>query len=174
MSSAAEAALQEPSFALRPTSRLSTQEQKVQEQPISLTVIYNDVLHHKLSILSYIQMLRKNQSPGLNQQSQLPPQSNVLILIFDMTRTLVQLLLTLSTLILQTLAGGCQLKEPDGFEHRPLLGQRWACKDPQLQFPTVACLARDILTCGKVKDNWCVFYSMGAKVPTLKTMPTKI
>ncbi len=115
------------------------------------------------SILSYIQMLRKNQSPGLNQQSQLPPQSNVLILIFDMTRTLVQLLLTLSTLILQTLAGGCQLKEPDAFEHRPLLGQRWACEDPQLQFPTVACLARDILTCGKVKDNWCVFYSMGAK-----------
>ena len=65
--------------------------------------------------------------------------------------------------MVQTLAGNCKSKIPDACKHRPLPGQRWACEDPKLQFPTVACLAKDILTCGKVGKNWCVFYSMGAK-----------
>ncbi len=79
-----------------------------------------------------------------------------------MIRTLVHLLLVLTTLMLQTLAGSCQSKIPDACIHRPLPGQRWACGDPKLQFPTVTCLTKDVLTCGKVKKNWCVFYSMGA------------
>ena len=46
--------------------------------------------------------------------------------------------------------------------HRPSEGQRWACEDPQLTFPTVACLTRDVLTCGNVVGKSCVFYSFGA------------
>jgi len=44
--------------------------------------------------------------------------------------------------------------------YRPALGLSGSY--PALTFPTVACLERDILTCGKVKQNSCVFYSFGA------------
>lgn len=87
----------------------------------------------------------------------------MLILIFDMTRGLLHLFFILSTVILYTYAGGCVSKEPDACPNRPRRGERWACEDPRLPFPTVAYLTKDILTCGKVGDKSYVFYSFGAK-----------
>ena len=55
---------------------------------------------------------------------------------------------------------------------RPGIGQRWACQDPALTFPTVACLARDILTCGMVKQKSCVFYSFGAEGSDARSFAT--
>lgn len=74
------------------------------------------------------------------------------------------MLLTFHTIIPLVLAGNALSNEPapDACVNRPGIGQRWACQDPALTFPTVACLERDILTCGKVKQNSCVFYSFGA------------
>ena len=82
-----------------------------------------------------------------------------------MARILLQLLFMFYTFSPQVLAGNALSSKPvpDPCLHRPNIGQRWACQDPALNFPTVACLIRDILTCGKVQQNSCVFYSFGAK-----------
>lgn len=93
-----------------------------------------------------------------------------------MAHKLLYVILTLTTTFHKTLAGNqvgkaiggsCQPKTPEppvagACVGQPQRQQRWACEDPRLQFPTVACLTADILLCGKVKDNWCVFYSFGA------------
>lgn len=83
-----------------------------------------------------------------------------------MTRNLLSILITLSGGIHPISAGNTGSKSLDACLNRPnpLLNQRWACENPQLLFPTVACLTQDILTCGKVtKDKTCVFYSFGAQ-----------
>lgn len=81
-----------------------------------------------------------------------------------MARTLLQLSFIFYTSVPHILAGNALSSEPfpEKCVNRPGIGQRWACQDPALTFPTVACLERDILTCGKVKQNSCVFYSFGA------------
>src|SRR5579862_1617378 len=46
-------------------------------------------------------------------------------------------------------------------KNRPAAGQKWACQDPSITFPTVECLLADIKTCGNLGEN-TVFYSFGA------------
>lgn len=86
-----------------------------------------------------------------------------------MTWTLLHFLVTVYSIIPYVMAGNTFSSEPspDKCLNTPnkLLNQRWACEDPALTFPTVACLAKDILICGKVQRKSCVFYSFGAQGP---------
>ena len=49
---------------------------------------------------------------------------------------------------------------------KPTEGKQWACEEPYLAFPTVACLKADIITCGNMAaDNIrSVFYSFGPDI----------
>lgn len=44
----------------------------------------------------------------------------------------------------------------------PRNGARWACQDPDLAFPTVKCLKKDLVTCGLVRSSDPLFWSFGA------------
>ena len=81
-----------------------------------------------------------------------------------MVSILLLRLITVHALIPILLAGNVISKNPIDCVNGPGVGQRWACLDPALSFPTVAYLTRDMLTCGRVtQDKSCVFYSVGAK-----------
>ncbi|KAF3037187.1 hypothetical protein E8E12_001945 [Didymella heteroderae] len=49
------------------------------------------------------------------------------------------------------------------------LPKKWACLDPKIDFPTVDCIAADIVACGTLEKNPALFYSFGATTIEVRT-----
>jgi hypothetical protein len=47
--------------------------------------------------------------------------------------------------------------------------KKWACLDPKIDFPTVECIAADIIACGTLEKNPALFYSFGATTIEVRT-----
>lgn len=62
------------------------------------------------------------------------------------------------------LADTFRLLSPITCEFRPSPPDRWACQSPELEFPTVDCIRKDLLICGNGMLRNPLFWSFGATV----------
>lgn len=65
------------------------------------------------------------------------------------------------------------LKRPP-CRNTPTPPRQWACQDSRLQFPTVECIKKDMLTCGLVNESDPLFASFGASHRDLITFSSKV